>query len=226
MTASKAARFLRKFLRQAAFPAILLHTCLGRLSARVVTATVAGTVADSTGAVVPGAVVRIENTGTHEGRTTTSTRDGFYSFQELQPGHFSLPVNMSGLAGFTVKRIQLAAGDRPRVDAALWAATTSEKVQVTGAGFWAADGHDQRRLNDRRAHRAGHPDQWAHLHGGGSGNSQSVCLARWTGWSSVDAETDGRPHVHRDRPRGYMGRSGDGLSPGSSCHRSARFPFA
>lgn len=60
MTASKTARFLRKFIRQAAFPAILLLTCLGRLSAQGVTAMVTGTVADSTSAVDPGAVVRIE----------------------------------------------------------------------------------------------------------------------------------------------------------------------
>jgi hypothetical protein len=119
VTASKAATFLRKFVRQAALPAILLLTCLGRLSAQGVTATVTGTVADSTGTVVPGAVVRIENTGTHESRTTTSTRDGLYSFQELQPGNYTLTVNMSGFAGFTEKQIQLAAGDSPRVDAAL-----------------------------------------------------------------------------------------------------------
>jgi hypothetical protein len=40
MTASKAARFLRKFVRQAALPTILLLTCLGRLSAQGVIRTI------------------------------------------------------------------------------------------------------------------------------------------------------------------------------------------
>jgi hypothetical protein len=40
MTAGKAARFFRKFVRPAALPAILLLTCLGRLSAQGVIRTI------------------------------------------------------------------------------------------------------------------------------------------------------------------------------------------
>jgi hypothetical protein len=63
-----------------AMEAVLLTLILvsGAIVARaqVVTADVIGTVTDVSGAVVPGASIAIENTGTHEKRTSASGSDG------------------------------------------------------------------------------------------------------------------------------------------------------
>jgi hypothetical protein len=216
MTASKAARFVRKFVRQAAFPAILLLTCLARLSAQGVTAAVTGTVADSTGAVVPRAVVRIENTATHEGR---------YSFQELRPGNYSLTANMSGFAGFTVKQIQLAAGDSPRVGAALRAGATSDEVQV--AARVSALQTDTTNVGSTIAGRAvqGIPINGRNLM---VEVPETVKVIAWRdepgGRVLTPKRTGDRMTVKIDRVD--ILNVVDELSPGSSCHRSTRFPLA
>ncbi len=101
------------------------------LAAQVATADVLGTVTDSSGAVIPGATIRLENTGTHQIRTFTSAADGAYSFSLLQPGSYVLAISSGGFKKFQSTTIALAGSDRLRIDAKLVAGGTDETVEVT-----------------------------------------------------------------------------------------------
>lgn len=121
---------LSSFLRSIS---LALSVALATISSygQVTTADLLGSVTDSSGAVVPGAMVKIENTGTHEIRSATSGSDGSYTFSSLQPGSYALTIALGGFKTYEVKEIQLAGGDRTRVDAPLTLGTASESIEVT-----------------------------------------------------------------------------------------------
>lgn len=106
---------------------------LGTVAAygQVATGDILGTVTDSTGAVVPGATIRAENTGTHIAAETKSDANGSYVFTHLQPGTYSLTVTQAGFKTFSNPSLTLVAGDRARVDASLIIGATNETVEVT-----------------------------------------------------------------------------------------------
>jgi hypothetical protein len=60
--------------------------------------TISGVVADSTGAIVPGATLTLRNTATNEQRTATSTGAGVYQFVSLAPGSYELSATMKGFS--------------------------------------------------------------------------------------------------------------------------------
>ena len=59
----------------------------GLLLAQVTTGTILGTVRDSTGAVIPGATVRLKNVETGSGRTAGTDSAGRYTTPQLGLGH-------------------------------------------------------------------------------------------------------------------------------------------
>lgn len=65
-------------------------------------ATVTGTVVDPSGAVVPGATVKLTNDGTGETRTTASNSAGAFTFPSLAPGNYHLQTMAKGFSAATV----------------------------------------------------------------------------------------------------------------------------
>jgi outer membrane receptor protein involved in Fe transport len=117
-----------------AFPLIvLIFSCVfgnQNLGAQVNTADVVGTVADPTGAVVPGAKVKILNIDTGIVRSATSNSKGEYLFTLLQVGTYQVSVEAPGFEKFVASSIALSAGDRARVDATMKVGAASETVAV------------------------------------------------------------------------------------------------
>ena len=74
--------------RFAAVAIALLLGC-GMASAQSTTGTVVGTVKDATGAAVPGAVVKLLNTGTNTARSTMTNDSGSFQFPNLDCGQLS-----------------------------------------------------------------------------------------------------------------------------------------
>ena len=101
------------------------------LSAQVATADVLGTITDSTGSLIPGASVRLQNINTNEKRSFTSGQDGTYTFSDLQPGHYTVTIAAAGFKAFVAKEINLAGGDRDRVDARLELGAATDQIEVT-----------------------------------------------------------------------------------------------
>ena len=74
-------------------------------------ATVVGKVADTSGAIVAGATVRIRNPETDAVSTTTSDSAGEFRFPFLKPGQYEISAEAEGLAAAT-SRFQLLVGRR------------------------------------------------------------------------------------------------------------------
>lgn len=76
---------------------LLLASSLSmRAHAQAVSATLVGTIADSTGAGVPGAKITITEMATGIGRNTVSNESGNYTFPDLTPGTYSVVVLAQG----------------------------------------------------------------------------------------------------------------------------------
>src|SRR6185437_4757564 len=56
-----------------------------------------GTVKDTSGAVVPAADITLTNTGTGVAQTKVSSGSGLYSFLEIPPGNYTLQASKNGL---------------------------------------------------------------------------------------------------------------------------------
>jgi len=98
--------------------------------AQVTTADIVGRVTDSTGGVLPGATITVENTATHDIRTAPSNGTGDYLFNLLPIGSYTVKVELQGFNAQT-SRVALSAGDRVRVDARLQVGAVAENVIVT-----------------------------------------------------------------------------------------------
>lgn len=103
------------------------------LYAQTATGTISGSVQDATGAVLPGAKLILTNSLTNTSRSTVSNGDGYYSFQLLPPGTYSLRVTMTGFQNFVQGGIVLNVGSSLVVNAPLATGSVTQTVEVNGA---------------------------------------------------------------------------------------------
>ena len=101
-------------------------------SAQVTTATIVGTITDSSGAALPGATVTARNVDTGFTRTVPSNEDGAYRLEFLPIGPYVVEVSLSGFKTATRSGIVLSVNDTARVDASLSLGGIAETVNVEG----------------------------------------------------------------------------------------------
>ncbi|HET8547963.1 MAG TPA: TonB-dependent receptor, partial [Bryobacteraceae bacterium] len=112
--------------------AISLGVCLARgLHAQSITATLTGTVTDSSGALVPNAEVTITNTETGVRTAVTTDRRGGYTAALLPRGQYNLEVSAPGFRKFVQEGITLQVQQTARVDVELALGPVAEAVVVT-----------------------------------------------------------------------------------------------
>ena len=104
--------------------------CGARHASAQATAQVSGTVADSTGAVVPGAQVKITNTDTAAVRSTQSSADGTFNFPQLAIGPYRLEVTKDGFQTFAQAGIVLQVNTNPTIAVVLQVGNVSQTVEV------------------------------------------------------------------------------------------------
>ncbi|HEY0760444.1 MAG TPA: TonB-dependent receptor [Acidisarcina sp.] len=108
----------------------LLLVTLTPLSRAQFNASISGTVTDTTGAVIPGAAVLLTSDDTHTTRTATTGGEGFYQFNELSPGSYSITVTAAGFEKESSSNVIVAA-ERPRsFDVKLKTGGATETVTV------------------------------------------------------------------------------------------------
>ncbi len=90
-----------------------------------------GTVTDTTGAVIPGARIRITNTATGVVRTLTSTSAGEYVAPDLEPGPYSVVIDAPGFEKLERTGLVLEVARDVRVDGLLKPGSLSETVTVS-----------------------------------------------------------------------------------------------
>ena len=103
--------------------------CCGRLFAGV-TASISGTVTDSSGAAVVGASVVATNVDTGVAITQNTNAQGFYSFQSLPLGKYTIEVQQSGFKSYKRTGIVLDVNEAQVVDVALTIGQKTETIQV------------------------------------------------------------------------------------------------
>jgi len=100
------------------------------LVAQTEKATVRGTVTDSTGSVVPEAVITVTDIATSIDRKTTSDNNGNYEVPDLQPGTIRVKADKVGFRSFVAASVLLDAGQVRRVDIPLQLGATTETITV------------------------------------------------------------------------------------------------
>ena len=97
------------------------------------TATLVGTVTDNTGAIVPGASVKIVNTETQFVYNGATNPEGAYYVPNLIPGTYSLTIEAPGFKRHVREGIILRTSEQPRIDVKLEVGAVTESIQVTGS---------------------------------------------------------------------------------------------
>ncbi|HKC71235.1 MAG TPA: carboxypeptidase-like regulatory domain-containing protein, partial [Terriglobales bacterium] len=94
-----------------------------------------GTVADPSGAVVPGASVKITNTATGISQATTSTTNGEFAFQELPLGTYQVDVTAKGFTPTRVANVVVTAGKIYTLPVKLAVGQQATTVEVSAAAL-------------------------------------------------------------------------------------------
>jgi hypothetical protein len=91
---------------------------------------VRGTVADATGATVPGAQVKLTNTGTGVSEEQLSASDGSFIFANLQPGEYKLAATKASFKTFQVSSIKVEPNQIYVQNVTMELGTVSETIEV------------------------------------------------------------------------------------------------
>ncbi|HSS96271.1 MAG TPA: TonB-dependent receptor, partial [Terriglobales bacterium] len=92
---------------------------------------IVGTVADSSGAVLPGVTITVKNINTGETRTATSSEVGGYVIPNLKIGTYEVSAEKQGFQRKTVERVVLEVALNRTIDFSLAPSSVGEQVNVT-----------------------------------------------------------------------------------------------
>jgi|SRR5580704_7982201 hypothetical protein len=93
---------------------------------------ISGIVSDQTGAVIPGASVKISRIG-GAAQSATSDTKGNYSLKGLTPGSYTLTVSAAGFKDFVADHLNITAGLELPLDATLEPAGEKTEINVEGS---------------------------------------------------------------------------------------------
>jgi hypothetical protein len=105
---------------------------IGSVALAQSTATLTGTVSDPTGAMVPGAAVKVHSLDTNADREVATDDSGNFVVPSLQPGNYMVQVTAAGFGTFVMQKVELAVDQRATLNVKLNLASTGETVEVTG----------------------------------------------------------------------------------------------
>ncbi len=100
------------------------------LSAQGFTASVLGTITDSTGATVPGAIITATNKGTSIKTTVTADANGSFTLPQLQPGDYQITVEAQGFKRAVQEGLALQVDQRQLLDFKMELGQVSDAVTV------------------------------------------------------------------------------------------------
>jgi Carboxypeptidase regulatory-like domain len=93
--------------------------------------TISGTVADKTGAVIPGVTVTATNEATNVVNTVQTNSSGAYSFLTLPVGTYDIEAKQTGFTNYKQTGVTLNVNDHLTVDIALEVGAVSQTVEVS-----------------------------------------------------------------------------------------------
>jgi hypothetical protein len=92
---------------------------------------IGGTVVDSNGLVVPGAIVEVRSNSTNAGQTITADGSGFFRVLHLQPSTFTVTITAPGFKKYQSNAIVVQVGVLTDLEPKLAVGSTSETVEVS-----------------------------------------------------------------------------------------------
>src|SRR5688500_2194167 len=101
------------------------------VSAQITRGSVAGTVRDESGAVVPGVEVKVVAPGTNNTRSATTDDSGFYRVGALDPGTYTVIVEKAGFSKLENTEVVVRSSLETTFDAQLKVGNVTETVNVT-----------------------------------------------------------------------------------------------
>src|ERR1051326_6547705 len=113
---------------------VLLPILSSMLQAQIRSATITGTVKDSSDAVVPDAAVVVTQEGTGASTAIKTTAAGVYTAPYLAAGTYTVAVNAPGFVAYKQTGITLEVNQNVRVDVTLNIGATEQTVEVSAQG--------------------------------------------------------------------------------------------
>ena len=101
-------------------------------AAQVDRATLAGTVTDASGAVIPGAKIEIVSQETGWRRDGVSGGNGAYAFSLVPIGNYTVTATMTGFKTVTMRDVRLGVGDNRTLDLRMEVSSVETSVTVEG----------------------------------------------------------------------------------------------
>jgi hypothetical protein len=122
-----------KWLHSVSLWTLIIGLLCGSLYAQNTTGTLTGSVADPSGAVIPGATVVMKNQLSGDERRTVTNNDGFFSINGVQVGDYAVTITAQGFEKYKQTNIHFDAGDtRTLANIALKVGASTDTVTVTG----------------------------------------------------------------------------------------------
>src|ERR1700723_23989 len=114
---------------------VVLALCLCSQLFAGVTASISGTVTDPSGAIVAGATVTATNVATAVATTQTTNASGYYSFQSLPLGTYTIDVSQTGFKEYAQTGLVLDVNSALVIDVKLQVGAATEKVEVSSTAL-------------------------------------------------------------------------------------------
>ena len=112
---------------------VIISMMSGSISAQSSNGALAGSVVDATGAGIPNATVTITDVHTNQTRTVTTSRNGSYRTEELQPSEYTVTVKAPQFSATTISHVMVAASIVTSANATLNAGSESTTVEVSAS---------------------------------------------------------------------------------------------
>jgi hypothetical protein len=123
-------RSVRLFIRGAMVACLLVYSAAS-VNAQTTSATVVGTLTDSSGARVAGGSVVVKDLATGIEQRTVTDSQGEYVIPDLKAAHYSVTFSMTGFRAFVMSDVELLVAQRTTLDATLQVGNSNQVVTVT-----------------------------------------------------------------------------------------------
>ena len=120
---------------------------IGQVFAQAGSGSITGVVADSTGAIVPNATVKLVNKNNGLEKTTTASGDGVYTFTSLQPGNYTVSATSGSFAEQKLD-VEVQVGRTTDANFTLGAGDVTATVEVTAEGIQTTQNQSDAVLNE------------------------------------------------------------------------------
>jgi len=112
-------------------PAAILSLLAGAAFSQETTGTITGTVTDAQDALVPDAVLTLNNLEQGASRKAISNRKGIYEFEFLEPGRYQVTASLTGFRQVVKTDLVLTVGQTMRTDFTLQLGDLNQSISVT-----------------------------------------------------------------------------------------------